>query len=31
MLHGYRQFYSLHKKEEIYKDVAKDDEIRFET
>ena len=31
MLHGYRQLYSLHKKEGIYSGIAKDVETRFDT
>ena len=31
MLHGYIYFYSLHKKEEIYVDIAEDIETRFDT
>ena len=31
MLHGYRQLYILQKTEDIYSDITKDVEIRFET
>ena len=31
MLHGYRQFYSLHKNRNTYVDIAKDVETRFDT
>ena len=31
MFHGYRQFYSLHKTEDIYRDIAEDGEARFDT
>ena len=31
MLHRYRQHYRLHKTEDIYSDIAKDFETRFDT
>ena len=31
MLHGYRPLYNLHKKQDIYVDIAKDAETRFDT
>ena len=31
MLHGYRRLYSLHKKQDIYVDITKDAETKFDT
>ena len=31
MLYGYRQFYCIQKKHDIYKDIAEDVETRFDT
>ena len=30
MLHGQKQFYGVHKKEDIYLDIAKDVQIKFD-
>ena len=31
MLYGYKKFHYIHKTDDIYKDIAKDIEIRFDT